>query len=129
MTFLRALIAGSFFPAMILPIFMTILTYFAKGEILGALVVHYLPWIWGIWNILFFAFFRDHLNLSETGQYLLAGAVLGLLVALYGVFVLGVPVLLGFPASWFYAPLIVVPVIYALLWLYVVRPLNALVGL
>ncbi len=129
MTYLRALIAGSFFPAMILPIIMSILSYFGKEDVLGVLVLHYMPWVWGIWNILFFAFLKDHFGKSEAVQYLLPGAILGLFVALYGVFILGIPAMLGFPPDWTYAPLVVAPIVYALLWQFVVRPLNRVVGL
>ena len=62
-------------------------------------------------------------------RLLVTGAVLGLLVALCGVFWLDLPTLLGMPSTIRYLPLFIAPIIYAILWRYGVKPLNNLLDL
>ncbi len=58
------------------------------------------------------------------------GALLGLIAALIGVFIISLPELLyGLKGPLQYLPLIVVPIFYGLIWRYVVGSLNDLLGL
>lgn len=129
MKHLRAFIAGIALPSVLVPFFLYLAIYLGKPQVLDVPFLHVLPLVWGIWNILYFAFFRNFIPASVDVRLLVTGAVLGLLVAFCGIFWLHVPDLLGLAGSYRYIPLIVGPVVYAVLWRYIVKPLNVLVGL
>jgi hypothetical protein len=126
MNYLRAFIAGLALPSILLPFLFLAAAEGGKAEIGTLPFFHFLPLIWGLWNVLDVALFRKWIPFPTRTRLLLIGACLGLLVVLIGIFYLHLPSLLGFPASVQYLPLIVGPILYALLWRFFVKPLNAL---
>ena len=58
MKYFRAFIAGLVLPSIILPIFLCIALAAGKSQILTIPFLHFIPVIWGIWNILYFSFFK-----------------------------------------------------------------------
>jgi len=122
-------IAGIAFPSVLLPFLLLIISNFGNPQILTLSFLHFIPIIWGIWNIFYFSFFSKILPGNSTLRVLIMGAILGFLVAIYGVFVARIPELEGFANSWTYLPLIVGPLIYAMLWLFIVNPLNHLLDI
>ena len=124
MIYLRAFLSGILFPTIFLPIVLTINVLFGRREIVDLLCIHYLPLIWGLWNVFYFAYLRSY-NLSISA----AGAILGFILALVGVFIIGIPQIIGLAGNWTYLPLIAVPLIYALIWRYLVEPVNHIVGI
>lgn len=129
MDYLRAFIAGMILPSIFLPIFLVIVTVLRQSDALPLHFFYLLPIIWGVWNVLYFSYFRYNFPSNKTLRLLLTGAILGLLIAIYGVFWLDLPTLFHFPESLHCLPILIVPVVYALLWSLVVRPLNDIVGL
>lgn len=129
MIYLKAFIAGIVVPSIILPILLFIAFYSGHPQILTIPFLHLIPILWGVWNILYFAIFKQFLPGNITVRYLITGAVLGLIVALIGVFWLDIPTILGFPERYQYWPLILGPILYAILWWLFVKPLNAILGL
>ena len=125
---LKAFIAGLVLPSVILPLLLCAALHLGKPEVLTIPFLHFIPLIWGMWNLLYFAVFK-HFSSNVNGRLLLTGAVLGLLIAVYGVFKLEIPTLVGFPEGLYYLPLIVGPILYALLWRYILKPLNSFLGL
>lgn len=125
----KAFMAGLVVPSIILPVLLCIAIRLGKPEILNIVFIHFLPIIWGIWNVLYFALFKKFLNCNLNCRLLLTGAILGLLVAIYAVFWLQVPTILGLPSSLFYLPLAGAPILYAILWRLFVKPLNDLLHL
>lgn len=125
MKYFRAFVAGTVFPTLFLPIMVCIAVASGKSQILLQPFIHWLPVIWGLWNLLFF-YGRNLLPQNENVALSLAGAVLGLLVALFAVFWLHIPKILGIE-SYFFIPLILAPIVYALLWRYVVKPINKII--
>ena len=59
----------------------------------------------------------------------MTGASLGFLASLFVVFVFRATELLGLSGFVKYFPLVMMPLVWGLLWRYVVKHLNALVGL
>lgn len=118
---LKIFIAGLTFPSIIIPFLLLIAWLFGKTQILAHPVVHFIPLIWGVWNLLYFKLFSG----ESTIQLFCFGAVLGLLIALLGVFLLNIPTLIGLGA-FTYLPLIIAPIIYGIFWVYIVNPLNHL---
>jgi hypothetical protein len=127
MNLFRAFIAGTVFPTIFLPVILIIAMYNGKSQLLEVPVVHFIPIIWGIWNLLYFLICKEFLPGGVIGKYILTGGSLGLILALYGVFVVDVPDLLGF-GEYLYYPLIFVPIGYAIVWVIVVKPLNNFLG-
>lgn len=129
MKYIKMFVAGIIFPSILLPFLLLIALGFGKSQIYTLPLLHFIPIIWGIWNVLYFTVFLEHLPKNSTLRLLITGAVLGLLVALYGVFVLDIPALVGLPPSLTYLPLIGAPILYAICWLFIVNPLNHLLGI
>jgi hypothetical protein len=129
MNYVKMFIAGIAFPTVLLPFIMLFAWSLGYSEILTIPFIHFIPLIWGIWNILYFVFFAKVLPGSFPVKLLLTGGILGLLIALYGVFGLHLPELLDMPYSMDYLPLVIAPVLYALIWLFIVSPINHLLGL
>lgn len=128
MRYLKMFIAGLALPSFLLPFIFILSWLIANTQVFTYLFPHLIPLIWGIWNILYFEFFSTVLPGSENTKWLLTGGILGLLIAIYGVFVMNAPALIGMPTSLHYLPIIVGPIVYAILWRYVVKPLNELLG-
>lgn len=129
MNSLRAFISGIALPSVVLPIFLCFALHFHKEALLREPFIHYIPVIWGIWNVLYFLVCRHILPGDENQKLFLTGASLGLLIAYIGVFWIKMPETLGFTGGLAYLPLIGAPIVYAILWRFVVKPLNSLVGL
>lgn len=129
MKYVRIFIAGIAFPSTVLPCLLLIAWFFGKPQIFDIPFLHFIPIMWAVWNVLYFLLFSKILPGNSVVRLLITGAVLGFLVAIYGVFVEDVPQLLGFSSSWIYLPLLVAPIIYALFWLFIVSPLNHLLGI
>lgn len=125
---LRAFIAAIAFPSTILPIFLCLAVYYQREELLSVVFVHIIPLIWGIWNVLYFAVCKEKLPGEENTKLLITGASLGLFVAIIGVFWAGIPSIIGLSGNAEYLPLVGVPIVYALLWKFVVDPLNEILG-
>ena len=130
MKFLKAFIAGITLPSVILPFGLYALNALGKGQILQMTSIHFLPLIWGLWNALYFVFLRYFLYVFGLhGRLYITGALLGLLIAIGGVYWLHLPEDLGVHDYLKYLPLLIAPIIYAFLWRYIVYPLNQVVGL
>lgn len=127
MNLFRAFIAGTVFPTIVLPILLLCAIFYGKSELLDVPLVHFIPVIWGIWNALYFAFCKNCLPGGVIGRYIISGGILGLILALFAVFVAGIPEILGFAQYRFY-PLVFVPIGYAIVWLVIVKPLNSFLG-
>ena len=126
---LKALISGMFLPSLIVPIVLSLAYFWGKPAMLSIPFFHVIPLMWGIWNVLYFAIFKSIIPGSETIKLLVTGAVLGLIVALIGIYWVHLPTILGFTKNMQYIPLIGAPIVYAILWWLVVHPLNKVVGL
>ncbi len=123
MKWLKAFIAGIVVPSIILPIVVLLASYLGKAQILTVPFLHFIPVIWGLWNILYFAFLKNFLPENQDLRLYITGGILGFLVAVYAVFWLDVPHLIGLD-SIRYLPILLGPVLYAVLWRFLVKDLN-----
>lgn len=128
MRYIRMFIAGAIFPSILLPFIFLFAWITGKTHIFTVPFLHILPIVWGIWNILYFTVFTKKLPGNSIVKFLITGAILGFLVALYGVFVEDMPRLVGLSSSMRDWPLLWGPILYALFWLFIVRPLNRVLG-
>lgn len=124
MKWLKAFIAGIVVPSIILPILVLILNYLGKTQVLTHPFLHFIPVIWGLWNIFYFLYLKNVLPENQDTRLLITGAILGFLITFYGIFWLNIPQLIGLPDQIRYLPLIVGPLLYAVLWRYLVKDLN-----
>lgn len=129
MRYLKMFIAGLAFPSTLLPFLLLAAWNAGNTQMFTVPFLHFIPIAWGIWNVLYFVVFTKILPWNRTIKLLVTGAALGLLIALYGVFVADIPHLMGVVKPLAYLPLIVAPIIYALFWLFIVNPLNHLLGI
>lgn len=129
MNYVKAFMAGVALPSLILPIILGIMLLLGKPQAFAIPLPHFIPPLWGFWNILYFVVFKKIFPKDINTSYLLTGAILGLLVASYGVFYSHIPTLLGWPESLHFLPLVIGPLLYAILWRFIVKPLNNLLKL
>lgn len=124
----RAFIAGTVVPTILVPIGICFAIFYERSELLAVPFIHWLPVIWGIWNLLYAANLCTCLPKNLTLRLFVVGAVLGLLLALYGIFWQDIPSLLDIPEAYRYYPLFVIPILYAILWRWAVHPINKLLS-
>ncbi|MBK5190872.1 MAG: hypothetical protein JJE19_05195 [Methanosarcinales archaeon] len=130
MTYLKAFIAGLTFPATVFPLVLLALWSAGKIAILEILPIYLAPLIWGVWNVLYFAVGKRCPVKNQNLRLWVTGAVLGFLLALCVVFVFKAPsVLFGITGYLQYVPLAMITIIYSILWRYVVKYFNSLLGL
>jgi len=126
---IKAFIAGMILPAVVLPFALILFSLFGRGEVVGILSLHLIPIVWGVWNVLYFSCFKKRLLMSKTIRLIITGAGLGVLVGLWAIFIAGISKIFGIEGPTRFLPVLVAPVIYSLLWTFVVGPLNKFVGL
>lgn len=128
----KAFIAGMTLPAVLLPIIYTLLFFevhnvFTKHAL--QFIPMFLPLIWGLANVVFIRMQKESSNKGTNSGLIVTGACLGFLVAVFGVFIAHIPnAIFGKGTNMQYVPLIIVPIIYAILFRYVVKWLNKLLG-
>ena len=130
---IKAFIAGLVFPATFLPFAYSTLFIMDMGEVRITPLEFFplfVPIIFGLWNVIYWAI-GERCTLKDRNKRLwFTGASLGVVVSLFGVFFLALPQLLfGFTGLMVYSPLLFVPIIYGLMWRYIVKHLNDLMGL
>lgn len=130
MNYFRAFVAGLVVPTIIIPFGMIALSYLGKQQVVTHPFMHLLPIIWGIWNVLYFLVFKwIFYPLSVDTRLYIVGALLGLLVAVAAIFWVHLPEEMGLTHYLRYAPLVAAPVVYAIVWRYLVKPLNEMLDL
>ena len=128
MMYVKAFLAGFLPPSLIWLTIRLSLTAWGCGSE-APIVVQLVPVVWGMWNVLYFAYYRDFLPGSEEQRLIITGGSLGLLAAILGVFVFDAPAFRGLTGNFVFLPLLIVPIIYAVLWRYAVKAVNTLFGL
>jgi len=125
--------AGLLFPAVFLPIVFGVLCAFGHQSVRsGHLIVIPLaiPIVFGLWNILYFLIGDKCPIKSRYCRLWAHGVILGLLLAPIGVFCFQVPQrLFGLTGNWIYLAFVFVPLIYGVIWRYVIHYLNQTFGL
>lgn len=130
--FIKSMLAGMGFPGIALPVIYTALYLYNPALIQSnplQFIPMYIPILFGITNIIYLKmghrFFIQDINLRLWAT----GACLGLIVAIFGVFILKLPALVfGLSHGFQYLPLILLPVIYGALFRYIVKALNQILG-
>lgn len=128
---IKAFIAGLTLPAVALPLIYTMMYFNIRNVVTQhalQFIPMFLPLAWGVANALFFYLHRDSGSKSMNGGLLVTGACLGFLVAVFGIFIARVPEMMFGKGNLQFAPLVIVPFVYAILFRYVVKWLNKLVG-
>lgn len=125
---LKSFLAGLVFPAVVLPFFYLFLYFWGIGEIPNApvqFVPLFLPLLFGVVNIFFVNMNEQYSPATEDKRLWWTGGIMGLCLAVFGVFVFNFPVLLFDLSGWWqYAPLVLAPLLYGLIWRYVIKALN-----
>ena len=128
MNLLKSFLAGLAFPAMVLP-FLYFFLYFGNvGEIHNAplqFIPLFVPLLFGAVNIFYVKINEQYSGATEDRRLWWTGIMMGLGVAVLGVFVLDLPILLFRLSGWWqYVPLVFAPLLYGLIWRYVIKSLN-----
>ncbi len=130
---IRAFIAGMAFPAVFLPLAYSFLSLISPRHLIGhpvQFITMYLPLFWGLANCIFVIYLHGSSNKIINQGLWMTGIGLGFVVAIFGVFFMRLPTMLfGIMNEFMFAPLIILPIVYGLVFRYVVKWLNKLVGL
>lgn len=125
--FTTQFVSGMAFPAIFMPLAYTML-YTIRGETLTEasmqFLAMYVPLSFGLTNSICISF-------SSASNMMLAifGAVLGLIIASLGIFVLDIPaIVFNIKSNFEYFPLIIHPILFALIFRYIVKWFNDLLG-
>ncbi len=132
MTHIKAFIAGILFPAMLFPF----VRYFMHVQKLIGPEARSLQWFiifmtlaWGFWNVIFFALEENCPMRGKAIRPWFFGIMLGLITSAIGVFVIDMPEkVFGLTGALQYIPLLIVPVVYGVIWKYLIHFINVLVG-
>ena len=130
--YVKAFIAGMAFPALFLPLAFTALFCLNHHVQHHALFFApmYLPLVFGIANMLYIKMIEGMPAKNANSALWTVGIFLGFIVALLGVFVIHVPTIVfgSTNSDVIYAPLIVLPLIYGIVFRYIVKWLNKLLS-
>jgi hypothetical protein len=129
----KAFLAGMAFPALFLPLAYSVLFLLEPRVMRGhslQFIPMYIPIIFGITNVLYIKMHDGSTGGNVNFSLWVTGACLGLIVALFGVFVLDVPALVfGLNHGLQYAPLVVLPLVYGLIFRFIVKWINKLLAI
>ncbi|MBP9722121.1 MAG: hypothetical protein KBD64_03060 [Gammaproteobacteria bacterium] len=130
---LKAFMAGVTLPALFFPIAYIVLytcNYAVRESHVIFMIPIYLPFFFGITNVIYYSSHRKCLINQYYTCLWFPGLILGLAVAVIGIFVLDIPsVLLGITSSYKYFLLLVVPIVYGLIFRFIIKWMNRLVDL
>lgn len=121
----KAYLSGLWFPATIVSILIPMMLLLG----MPTEVLYYFPLspiLWGLVNLFYIEFVHYEPAKHHLG---LVGVVLGFILAIYNVFYLEIPIVLGILDKTMYAPLVVIPLGYYVLWRFIVHPSNVFLGL
>jgi len=128
MRFLKAYIVGMFFPALIIPIIYLIPLWFHYEPFVNhpfQLLALSISVIWGIWNGLTIIIGMKFPGKSWAFKSAIFGVVLGLFAGIISVTVFPVfKYIFNFEGYLNYSSLIILPIVYAFLWRFIVNNLN-----
>ena len=131
MTYIKSFISGLAFPATVLPFLYFMITLEKNPTIPLELAALFLPLAFGAWNTLYIGFIHQKHNAKfrhSTTEDFLSGFILGILLALICSF-LDIPVHLGVEGQGSVLLLILLPLISALIYAYIIARLNKHLGL
>lgn len=126
--FVKSMMSGMVFPGIFLPLAYTSL-YFYESTLIQTnplqFIPMYIPILFGVTNVIYL-WIGDRCPIQDINWRLwVTGASLGLIVALFGVFVFNVPTLIfGLSYGFEYMPLVFLPIIYSVIFRYIIKWLN-----
>ena len=132
-TVIKGFIAGMAFPAIFLPLAYTML-YFTETETIQThplqFVPMYIPLLFGIANVIYLSIYNRCGSIAKVIKLWVTGIMLGFVVALIGIFAFDIPTLIfGLRDGCELLPLVLLPIIYGLIFRYIVDWLNTFLGL
>lgn len=126
--FIRAFVAGMLVPAVFLPIAYTILFVLKLHNMhdnMLQFIPMYIPIIFGLTNVLYIHLNEGLSSRNANIRLYLTGGILGLFIAIIGIFALHLPtVIFGFTSSLKLMPLFILPVIYGAIFRFLIKWLN-----
>jgi len=119
----RAFIAGLALPCVYIP-FIYWLSYYVNAlSQIRSIPIYLIPIAWGIWNVVQLWSSEITLKKFRLGAF---GAILGLTIASIAESAFNIHNIIGTPP---FLPLLMAPVVYFIVWEYILKHVNKLVGL
>lgn len=131
--YVKAFIAGMAFPGVALPLAYSAL-FMSKHQPLMhhpiQFIPMYLPLVWGLANMVYAKVYGNASPKKANVGYWVIGIVLGFIVAAVGIYALHLPhAVFGVTRQYELAPLVIVPIVYGLVFRYIVKWLNKVVAI
>ena len=129
----KSFIAGITLPSIFLPLAYTLL-YILKPQTFQQnplqFIPMYIPILFGITNIIYHWISHRHLTQHINRKLWITGICLGLIVAVFGIFIFNVPSLVfGLSHGFQYIPLVALPIIYGAIFRFIVKWLNTMLDI
>ncbi len=126
--FVKTFAAGMLFPAVFLPLVYTVLYVLELHNMPSEplqFIPMYIPILFGITNVLYMRLQESAATQDINLGFWITGAILGFVVAVFGIYVLHLPVIVfGLSGCMQLLPMLVVPVVYGAIFRYIVKRLN-----
>ena len=128
--YLKIFVAGLVFPSILFPFFELFLAVYGAMAIFNEVPAYLVGIIWGIWNLLYFTIVKDRIDHVPSKRLVFGiyGAMLGLLLYFIATLAFHAPSVLQLPSWLVYSLVLIVPVVYFLVWYYLVAWFNDLMG-
>lgn len=130
---IKSFIAGMAFPAAFLSITYTVAYLMQFPPVLKyplQFIPMWGPWIFGIANMILVLLDKQWPKMTSHAKYWCAGITLGLILATFGIVVIDLPnILFGWTGVEQLLPYLFLPVVYGLIFTYIIWPLNRMLGL
>jgi hypothetical protein len=127
----KSFLAGLAFPAIFIPIIYSIFYLLQHSIIYNASIIltaMQLPLIFAISNIILIWQQKGNIKRITNKLYYIAGAILGIFMSLHGIFILELPTkIFAISGNWKFIFLIIIPIIYALIFRFIVKQFNAII--
>jgi hypothetical protein len=128
MEYIKPFIAGFLIPGIGLPFLIMFLLYFDAIHMFHYYPSHFIPIVWGVWNVVYFAIGDRCPIKKQRPRLFLHGAVLGILTALGMSGFYRLYEAFGYP-QYLIEPFVIAPILYGVFWMIVVRRINKMLGL
>ena len=123
---IKIIAAGLFIPTIIILLLALIFVIFDITIYRTILFMYLIPLMWGLWNLFYHSFLKAGAELRKIDLFMVGGA-LGFIDAAIEISIVDMPSMLGLTGGMRYILLLIVPVMYGLIWTYLMKPLNEII--
>ncbi|MDD5418053.1 MAG: hypothetical protein PHW96_04185 [Candidatus Nanoarchaeia archaeon] len=123
--YIKILASGFIIPTLGILVIALVFTLLDIEIMRSILYIYLVPFMWGLWNLFYYQFLKGKEGMKDSDLFLI-GAALGFIDATIEISVVNLPEMIGME-NMKYVFIIIFPLVYGLLWTYVMKKLNKLI--